>query len=128
MADEMDGKIRQISDMLNSQEAQEGIRQLFNSINRTSEPDVETDDEDYEKKQNLMVSPGELSLRNSDWFGDMQDLLSKVGSIEDSRMKLLRSIQPFLNPHRKERCTTCLNVLKIAGMLRVFTNNSGRLL
>ena len=58
MADEMDGKIRQISDMLNSQEAQEGIRQLFNSINRTSEPNVETDDEDYEKKQNLMVSPG----------------------------------------------------------------------
>ena len=51
MADEMDGKIRQISDMLNSQEAQEGIRQLFNSINRTSEPNVETDDEDYERSR-----------------------------------------------------------------------------
>lgn len=128
MAEGMDDKIRQISDMLNSQEAQEGIRQLFNSMNRPSQPHEDTNDEKHEAGQDIMVNPGALSLQNSDWFGDMQNLLTKFSSVEDSRMKLLRSIQPFLNTNRKERCSTCLNVLKVAGMLRAFTNNSGRLL
>lgn len=131
MGQGMDDKIRQISDMLNSQEAQEGIRQLFSSLNKPSDPDAESNAGEYlgdEQEQGFTGNTGQLSLRESDWIRDIQSMLNQVNSIEDSRINLLRSIQPFLNQNRRERCATCLNILKIASILRAVTNNSGRLL
>ncbi|NLX75918.1 MAG: hypothetical protein GXZ01_00840 [Clostridiaceae bacterium] len=127
MAQGMEDKIRQISDMLNSPEAQEGIRQLFSSLNKA--PDYGTDSYTGEyAEQEPAENPGQLALRGSDWIRNIQLLLNQVNSIEDSRINLLNSIQPFLNSARRERCTTCLNILKIASIIRTVSNNSGRLL
>ncbi|NLM10054.1 MAG: hypothetical protein GX213_04620 [Clostridiaceae bacterium] len=129
MAQGMDDKIRQISDMLNSPEAQDGIRRLFSSLNKSPDFDDESYAEGYdEQEQGLTGNTGQLSLRESDWIRNIQGLLNQVNSIEDSRINLLYSIQPFLNPSRRERCATCLNILKIASIIRTVTNNSGRLL
>lgn len=131
MGQGMDDKIRQISDMLNSPEAQEGIRQLFSSLNKPSRSDGELYEDEYseaEQAQGFSGNAGQLSVRESDWIRNLQNMLNQVNNIEDPRINLLHSIQPFLNATRRERCTTCLNILKIAGMIRAFTNNGGRLL
>lgn len=129
MDQRMDDKIRQISNMLNNPEAQEGIRQLFSSLNRSQDYDAESYDGEYTvHDQGHTGNTGQLMLRDTDWIRNIQNLLNQVNSIEDSRINLLNSIQPFLNPSRRERCATCLNILKIASILRAVTNNSGRLL
>lgn len=129
MSQGMDDKIRQITDMLNSPEAQEGIRQLFGSLNRSQDFGADSYAGEYdEQDQGHTVNTGQLMLRESDWIRKIQNLLNQVNSIEDSRINLLNSIQPFLNPSRRERCATCLNILKIASILRAVTNNGGRLL
>lgn len=130
MGQGMDDKIRQISDMLNSPEAQDGIRQLFSSLNKPSNPDAELYAGEYENtdQHHYTGNVGQLSLRDSDWIRNIQTMLSQFSNIEDSRINLLYSIQPFLNQSRRERCATCLNILKIASILKAVTNNGGRLL
>ncbi|AGI40448.1 hypothetical protein ODU73_002583 [Thermoclostridium stercorarium] len=129
MGQSMDDKIRQITDMLNNPDAQEGIRQLFSSLNRSQDYAPASYDGDYAgNAAENTGNAGQLMLRDTDWIRRIQNLLNQVNSIEDSRINLLNSIQPFLNPVRRERCATCLNILKIAGIIRNFTNNGGRLL
>jgi len=129
MGQSMDDKIRQISDMLNSPEAQESIRQLFGSLNRSQDFGTEAYDGEYAgNEQGYVQNTGQLMIRETDWIRKIQHLLNQVNSIEDSRINLLNSLQPFLNPVRRERCATCLNILKIASIIRNVTNNSGRLL
>jgi len=127
MGQSMDDKIRQISDMLNSPEAQEGIRQLFSSLNSGREFDTESYSGEYSgDEQEYPQNSGQLMLRETDWIRRIQNLLNQVNNIEDSRINLLNSLQPFLNPVRRERCATCLNILKIASIIRNVTNNGGR--
>lgn len=129
MGQSMDDKIRQISDMLNSPEAQEGIRQLFSSLNSGREFDTESYSGEYSgDEQEYPQNSGQLMLRETDWIRRIQNFLNQVNNIEDSRINLLNSLQPFLNPVRRERCATCLNILKIASIIRNVTNNGGRLL
>jgi len=132
MGQGMEDKIRQISNMLGSREAQEGIRQLFNSFNSSGEPE-HTDLSVQNTGQNdpehsYQDSFGTSSQQESDWIYNIQNMLSKINNIQDSRINLLRSVHPFLSPARKGRCNTCINILKIAEMLRALTNNGGRLI
>ncbi|NLO39014.1 MAG: hypothetical protein GX115_06035 [Ruminiclostridium sp.] len=130
MGQGMDDKIRQIAQMLNSPEAQDGIRNLFSSLGtqRGSAP-AETDLQEFDDAQT--TAPDFSSLPqvspDSDWIHNIQNMLSQVNSVQDSRVNLLHSVHPFLNPTRRERCSTCMNILKIAGILKAMTNSNGRL-
>jgi len=130
MGQGMDDKIRQIYEMLNSPEAQDGIRQLFSSLSTPREgTPAETDRQPYDGSEtDLQTRDAPSQFQELDWINHIQNLLGQMNNIQDSRINLLRSIHPFLNPARRERCTTCVNILKIAGILRALTNNGGRLL
>ena len=128
MGQGMDDKIRQISDMLNSPEAQEGIRSLFSSLG-SQRGAGDADFQDYEAAEAGVpgLSGSQQPSRDLDWINYLQSMLSQMNNVQDSRINLLRSVHPFLNPTRRERCATCMNILKVAGILRTMTNSSGRL-
>ncbi|MBP7175010.1 MAG: hypothetical protein KBA53_02180 [Thermoclostridium sp.] len=130
MGQGMDEKIQQIAQMLNSPEAQDGIRDLFSSLGsqRRAAP-TETDLQDFDPAQTAAPDMHSLSQisKDSDWINYIQNMLSQVNNIQDSRVNLLHSVHPFLNPTRRERCSTCMNILKIAGILKAMTNSNGRL-
>lgn len=132
MSQGMDDKIRQISEMLNSPDAQEGIRTLFNSLGAPrSDAPADTDQlSSYDRETGLPygADPSSLSSQESDWINRIQNILSQMNNMHDSRLNLLRSVHPFLNATRRERCSTCMNILKVAGIIKAMTNNGGRLL
>ncbi len=132
MSQGMDDKIRQISEMLNSNEAQEGIRQLLSSMNHsgdsTSARADSSSSEEPHPESGYTGNPVRQLPQDSDWIVKVQNILSQMGSIEDSRVNLLRSVHPFLNSTRKGRCTTCINILKVADILKALMNNNGGLL
>lgn len=130
MGQGMDDKIRQISQMLNSPEAQDGIRQLFSSLGASGgDTPAETDRQPYDGPEtDLQMRAVSSQFQEMDWINHIQNLLGQMNNMQDSRVNLLRSIHPFLNPTRRERCTTCVNILKIASILRALTNDGGRLL
>lgn len=132
MGQGMEDKIRQISNMLGSREAQEGIMQLFNSLNSSEEPNHTDSGSQNALQDEPVVSYsdafGSSPHQESDWIYNIQNMLSKLNNIQDTRINLLRSVHPFLSPVRRERCNTCINILKIAEILRTFTNNGGRLI
>ncbi len=130
MSQGMDDKIRQISEMLSSPEAQDGIRQLFSSIGaprRTTQGDTQSP-EGADSEHSLMEAPIQQSSPESDWVYKIQNILNQVNSVQDSRVNLLRSVHPFLNQNRRDRCSTCINILQVADILKALTNNSGRFL
>ncbi len=132
MGQEMDDKIRQISGMLSNPEAKEGLRQLLRSFNssdatahtQAAPQSVEQEEPDF----SFTGVPGSVSPQETDWIYTIQNMLGKMNNIQDSRINLLRSVHPFLNTTRKARCNTCVNILKVAEILRALTNNGGRLL
>ena len=132
MGQEMDNKIRQISGMLSNPEATEGLRQLISSLNssgdtthtQTTPQSIEQGESEFSFSDASASEPPQ----ETDWIYTIQNMLSKINSIQDSRINLLRSVHPFLNTTRKARCNTCVNILKVAEILRALTNNSGRLL
>lgn len=131
MSQGMDDKIRQISEMLNSPDAQDGIRNLFSSLgaSRSTMP-AETGLQASEAADtDLPFSSGPLPQpsQESDWINYIQNMLGQMNNVQDSRINLLRSVHPFLNPNRRERCATCMNILKVASILKAMTNSSGRL-
>lgn len=132
MGQGIDDKIRQISDMLSSQEAQDGIRQLFSSFNpadRGNRSDTSTlSAEESDSDMSISGSPRHMPLQEADWIIKIQNMLSQMNNVQDSRINLLRSVHPFLNNARKERCSACINILKVAEIIRAMTNSSGRLL
>jgi hypothetical protein len=129
MSQGMDDKIRQISEMLNSPEAQDGIRSLISSLGARGSAPAETDLQGLETAGTGLpgFSSPPQSSQDSDWINHIQNMLSQMNSVQDSRINLLRSVHPFLNPTRRERCATCMNILKVAGILRAMTNSNGRL-
>ena len=128
MSQGMDDKIRQISDMLNSPEAQDGIRSLFSSLG-SQRGAGDADLQGYEAAETGVpgLSGSQQPSRDLDWINYLQNMLSQMNNVQDSRINLLRSVHPFLNPTRRERCATCMNILKVAGIIRTMTNSSGRL-
>lgn len=128
MSQGMDDKIRQISEMLNSPEAQDGIRSLFSSLGSRGSDPAQGDQQDYDTDGGSVpaFNPYRNSLDN-DWINYIQNMLAQMNNVQDSRINLLRSVHPFLNPTRRERCATCMNILKIASILRAMTNSGGRL-
>lgn len=129
MSQGMDDKIRQISEMLNSPDAQEGIRNLFSSLGSRGSIPAQADLQDYDSGDAGVPSysaPLQAS-RDTDWINSIQNMLSQLSNVQDSRINLLRSVHPFLNPTRRERCTTCMNILKVASILKAMTNSNGRL-
>ncbi len=130
MGQGMDDKIRQISEMLNSPEAQDGIRSLFSSLGtQRGSSSAESELQDYQGADSEMpvFSGPPQSSQDLDWINHIQNMLGQMNNVQDSRINLLRSVHPFLNPTRRERCATCMNILKVAGILRAMTNSNGRL-
>jgi hypothetical protein len=132
MSQGMDDKIRQISEMLNSPEAQDGIRNLFSSLGASGRGvPFGTDQQASEGAEpGLPVSASlpPVSQQDTDWINHIQNMLGQMNNVQDSRINLLRSVHPFLNPTRRERCATCMNILKVASILKAMTNSGGRLL
>lgn len=132
MGQGMDDKIRQISDMLGSKEAQEGMRQIFNSLSSSNESGhSEAEPQSAERNEpelSFSGTPGVTSHQESDWIYSIQNMLGQMGNIQDSRINLLRSVHPFLSSARRERCNTCVNILKVAEIVKAFTKNGGGLL
>ena len=87
MGQGMDDKIRQIAQMLNSPEAQDGIRNLFDSLGtqRGSAP-VETDLQEVGDAQTTALDVSSLTQGSvdSEWIHNIQNMLSQVNSIQDS--------------------------------------------
>lgn len=131
MGQGMDDKIHKISELLNSPEAQESIQNLFSSLSREKSDPAEANPGSSELAAMDTYSSGvpvQLQAHETDWINHIQNMLGRMSNIQDSRINLLRSVHPFLNPTRRERCATCINILKVASLLRALTNNSGRLI
>ncbi|HAA25122.1 MAG TPA: hypothetical protein DCE11_03235 [Ruminiclostridium sp.] len=129
MSQGMDDRMRQISDMLNSREAQDGIRRLIGSFNSSSDAvPVQSDQHAAERAFFDSQKDNPIQSQESDWINKIQNLLSQASNIQDSRINLLRSVHPFLNQARKERCETCINILRVADIIKAVTNKNGRLL
>lgn len=129
MSQGMDDKIRQISDMLSSREAQDGIRRLIGSFSGPSESaPSQSDQQAVERTLPDTYEDNPIRSQDTDWINSIQNILSQAGNIQDSRINLLRSVHPFLNQARRERCETCINILRVAGILKAITNKNGRLI
>ncbi|NLG88270.1 MAG: hypothetical protein GX494_03495 [Clostridiaceae bacterium] len=129
MSQGMDDKIRQLSDMLSSREAQDGIRRLIGSFSSSSGAmPAQSDQHADESALPDSYEDNPVQSLDFDWISKIQSVLSQASNIQDSRINLLRSVHPFLNQKRKERCETCINILRIADIIKAVTNNNGRLL
>lgn len=113
MADDLDRAIRQIAQMFGGSQSQ--------GSGDTSQPQDTSASEPMAFSQN---SGSSSDLADS--LGIMakaKEMLDTFNHVSDNRINLVRSIQPFLGPVRQQRCTSCIQILKIIAVLNSIAPN-----
>ena len=120
MSDDFDKKLKQLSEILNDEEAQQGLKNLIGSLGGGSD--------------DSSADSGDLALLNRSDGSELnallkaKDIINKINTTHDSRMDLLYAIKPFLSTKRKDRCNTCVSLLRIASNLTAVSSNDNIIL
>ena len=118
---DLDDKLKQISEILNDEEAQNNLKNLLKSFTG-NEPSTN----DFGDENELPVS-SPSSTQDIDMILKAKNIMGKINSNKDSRIDLLNAIQPFLRNKRQAQCKNCINILKISDIVRMlssFENNN----
>ncbi len=113
MADDLDRAIRQIAQMFGGSQSQGSGDTPQPQETSASEP--MTFNQSSGSSSDFMDSLGLMSKA--------REMLDTFNHVSDNRINLIRSIQPFLGPTRQQRCTSCIQILKIIAVLSSITPN-----
>ena len=116
MNNDINSKLKQMSEILNDKNAQGAIRELMSSLKTNSDQESSSG----EDTNSNVESTAELDAVNQ--AGDMLNMLSSSSS--DTRVDLLRSIQPFLSAKRKTTCSTCMSLLRLSTIIKAFSDQN----
>ncbi len=136
MSDELDNKIKQISEIFGQQGNEENIKkvlQMLSSASNTEESresnsnsqNSNSQSSNHQNSNHQMFDNSSGSRQNIDNNLEMvrkaKTILDTVNSSKDSRVNLLNAIMPFLNNTRRDKCNKCINLLRMSSMAKIFT-------
>jgi hypothetical protein len=145
MSDEMDGKFKQIADLIgqnsnaNIPDSIKGLLNMLSTNNNTKEESPsEAVTQNPESKEDspsgaITRSPKpneESKASNSDDAADIARKVKKAASMlnsaNDPKVTLLNALKPFLNKNRQRKLQTCMKLMKIGSLTKILDDSEGR--
>lgn len=133
MSDDLGKKIQQIAQLLGQDEVPDNVKELVsmlaNSLGKKEEADsrpVQADspdedkqpDEDGQSDGNKQSAPAPAV--DPEILNSARSALERINASNDPRINLLLAIKPFMNSRRQQKIGNCIQLLKIAGLSRMF--------
>lgn len=124
MSDEMEDKFKQIAEMLgqnsnaNIPDNVKGLLNMFMSSNDTKE---ESPSDDIPKNPRANEEPAKTATDDSaDMTRKVKKAMSMLNQPNDPKVNLLNAINPYLNKGRQKKLQTCMKLMKIGGLTKLF--------
>lgn len=124
MSDDLNKKIKQITDILGQETIPDNLKGLLNMLASSASKDnpapsrehAEKDEEVRLLKENNQ--PKNETEENMEMFRKIKKVMDKVSTNNDPRVNLLAAVKPFLNSTRQKKLNNCIKLLHMASMTR----------
>lgn len=126
MSDDLNKKIKQVTDALGQDKLPENIVNLLALLANSSAPSGK--EENPPKVPDAPSPIEETQVRSgpvpeTDMLAKVRRAMDRMGSINDPRINLLTAIKPFMSAGRQKKINNCINLLKISGLTRLLDEN-----
>lgn len=118
MSDDMNKKIKQITDLLGQEKLPDnlmGLLSLLASSGGKEEAPPKAPEPPVMKEERQERSELE---DNMEMFRKVKKVMDKLGNPNDPRINLLFAIKPFLNNRRQKKLSNCINILRMSSLAR----------
>ncbi|HEY5586944.1 MAG TPA: hypothetical protein VIK78_20945 [Ruminiclostridium sp.] len=129
MSDEMGDKFKQIADMLgqnsnaNIPDNVKGLLNMFMSNNTKEEsPSDDISQRPKTSEGSSKVDPDDIA----DMTRKMKKTMNMLNPASDPKMNLLNAIKPYLNIERQKKLQTCMKLMKIGSLTKLFDDSEER--
>lgn len=124
MSDDLNKKIKQITDILGQETIPDNLKGLLslltssggNEDSTSSRERTERDEDARLLKDNK--SPRSEIDENVDMVRKIKKVMDKVTTNNDPRVNLLTAVRPFLNSSRQKKLNSCIKILHMTSMTR----------
>jgi hypothetical protein len=129
MSDDLNKKIKQITDILGQEKMPDNLKELLTMLTGSGSNDnaVLTRDESSKDSQVSPIKEEKTSKNdledNLDMIRKAKKMMDKVTSHNDPRTNLLMAIKPFLNSTRQKRVNNCVKMLNMSQLTKLMEDN-----
>jgi hypothetical protein len=127
MSDEMGDKFKQIAEMLgqnSNTNIPDNVKGLLNMLMSNSSTKEEGPEDDTTQKPS---TNGESSRVETDEVNDisrkMKKAVNMLNAPNDPKVNLLNAIKPYLNKNRQRKLQTCLKLIKMGSLTKLFDDS-----
>lgn len=124
MSDEMGDKFKQIADMLgqnSNANIPDNVKGLLNMLMSNPTTKEESSSEDTPQNTNANEEPSKTDTdEGADMARKMKKAMSMLNKPNDPKMNLLNAINPYLNKGRQKKLQTCMKLMKLGGLTKLF--------
>lgn len=124
MSDDLNKKIKQITDILGQENIPDNVKGLLSLLTSS-----DTKEEPH-TLQNTELPSGkeEKSERNEldenvDMVRKVKKVMDKLNTNNDPRINLLTAIKPFLNSRRQKKLVSCIKMLQMSSLTKLFDDH-----
>jgi hypothetical protein len=129
MSDDLNNKIKQISEMLGQENMPDNVKNLINllagssSNNNNEDEPVNTSNPTEDKAQS---QPRSEVDDNIEMIRKVKTVMDKLNNNNDPRVNLLTAIRPFLNNKRQDKLNSCIKILQMSSIARLMDDSQGK--
>ena len=123
MSDDLNKKIKQITDILGQENMPDNLKGLLSLL---ASPGVKQDSSP--KVSEPLSSNAEKSDRsepdeNIEMIRKVKKLMDRINTVNDPRISLLNAIKPFLNKTRQKKIGNCIKLLHMSWLVKFIDEN-----
>ncbi len=114
MEDDLNKKIKQITDILSQEKLPENLSGLL-SLLAASAAKGEPRQKEEAANENLSLS---RNSENAELLRKAKKVMDELTSSNDPKLNLLLAVKPFLSSRRQSRLDTCIKILQLYNLAR----------
>jgi len=134
MSEDMNSKIKQITEILGQDNLPENIKALLSLLSSTPTPAKDNTQQKISEPQVQPVQPIQPVVKeekpdrndsddNMEILQKVRKALDRLSTNSDPRINLLTSIRPFMNEKRQKRVGDCIKILQMASLAKLLEEN-----
>ena len=120
MSEDLNKKVKQIADMLSQENLPNNLKSLLSLLAGSGggeESSPKTKESLPAKEEGLERSNLE---DNIDMMRKIKKIMDRLNSSNDPRINLLSALKPFLNSRRQKKLNSCINMLRMSRLAKLF--------
>lgn len=117
MSDDLNKKIKQITDILGQENLPDNIKGLLSLFAGSGGKSENSTEAVVQKEERTDKTETDDSI---DMLRKIKKVMDRVSSNNDPRIDLLNAIKPFLNSKRQKSLNNCVKLIRVSSVTRYF--------